>query len=121
MRIAAIVLAGMFLQGPAGADPEPNRAASAPARSASAATKARPPPYLVPLEVPSAARRLPPAGVAPLPVPVPAAPLPPVFTSVCDSSGCWGSDGSRTNAAGGMLVRPDGRICQNVAGVLQCP
>ena len=121
MKFTTIVLVGMLLPAPAGADPEPNRAASAPARAASAAPKTRPSPFRVPLEVPSAARRRPPIGVAPLPVTVPAAPLPPVFTSVCDSSGCWGSDGSRTNAAGGMLVRPDGKICQNVAGVLQCP
>ncbi len=45
----------------------------------------------------------------------------PRFSSTCDSSGCWGSDGTRYNAIGGALVRPDGRMCQNVGGVMQCP
>ena len=39
----------------------------------------------------------------------------------CDDSGCWGSDGTRYNAIGGALVRPDGRACQNLGGVMSCP
>jgi hypothetical protein len=79
-----------------------------------------PTPYSAPIPVPSAAGqiavpRLAPPHVTINPVPAPA------FTSSCDSGGCWGSDGTRYNAVGGALVRPDGKTCQSVAGVMQCP
>jgi hypothetical protein len=48
-------------------------------------------------------------------------PAQPSFVGNCDSTGCWGSDGTRYNAIGGALVRPDGRMCQNSGGVVQCP
>ena len=90
------------------------------ATAASAPATARPSPYRNPIEVPSAADlgRAAPAGPAP-----PATEMRPVpaFTASCDSSGCWGSDGTRYNALGGMLVGPDGKLCRDVAGALQCP
>ena len=30
-------------------------------------------------------------------------------------------DGKRYNAAAGMLVRPDGTMCRDITGVMQCP
>lgn len=39
----------------------------------------------------------------------------------CDGSGCWGSDGTRYNSAGGgNYYSQDGRFCQNIGGQLQC-
>ncbi len=95
--------------------------AEPPARPASAATRGgSPTPYSPPVAVPSAAGQ-----IQPLRLPSPAIsvipPTAPSFSSTCDSSGCWGSDGTRYNAIGGALVRPDGRMCQNVGGVMQCP
>lgn len=78
-----------------------------------------PPAYRSPISVPSAARFEQPRLLEPK-VHINIAPSPP-FTSHCDSTGCWGSDGTRYNAAGGMLLRPDGRMCREVAGVMQCP
>ncbi len=102
--------------GAPGAEPAqvPAASASAPARAGS------PRPYQAPIAVPSAAGQihvptLPAPTIAVNPVP------PPTFTGRCDSAGCWNSDGTRVNAIGGALVRPDGRACQDVGGVLQCP
>ena len=90
------------------------------ATAASAAATARPSPYRNPIAVPSAADmgRAAPAGPAPPATEMRPAPA---FTASCDSSGCWGSDGTRYNAVGGMLTRPDGKICRDVAGAMQCP
>ena len=79
-----------------------------------------PTPYSAPVAVPSAAGqisvpRLTPPNIDVTPSPAPA------FSASCDSGGCWGSDGTRYNTVGGALVRPDGKGCQSVAGVLQCP
>jgi hypothetical protein len=96
-------------------------AAAPPATPASATNRGgAPTPYRAPMSVPSAAGQIQPLR---LPSPtVSVAPTPaPSFSSTCDSSGCWGSDGTRYNAAGGALLRPDGKICQNVGGTLQCP
>ncbi len=91
----------------------PRGAASGPTRGGS------PTPYRAPIVVPSAA-----GNIAPLQLPTPnvvvTPPTPPNFTGSCDSAGCWGSDGTRYNAVGGSLVRPDGRMCQSVGGVMQC-
>lgn len=39
----------------------------------------------------------------------------------CDGLGCWGSDGTRYNSAGGdNYYSQDGRFCQNIGGQLQC-
>lgn len=79
-----------------------------------------PRPYIEPILVPSAAGQ-----IAPLRQPSPTIqitpPAAPTFSSACDSTGCWGSDVTRYNAVGGSLVRPDGRTCQNVGGVISCP
>lgn len=117
-KAASIAMALVFGPGMAIADGAPTPAATASAPASEPAVR-RPPPYRSPISVPSAARiDLPPlAGPAVTPGATPA----PAFTSTCDSSGCWGSDGTRYNAAGGMLTRPDGRICRDVAGVMQCP
>lgn len=92
----------------------PQGAASGPPRGGS------PTPYRAPIVVPSAA-----GSIAPLYLPTPnivvTQPTPPSFTGTCDSAGCWGSDGTRYNAVGGSLMRPDGRMCQSVGGVMQCP
>ncbi|MCZ4316273.1 hypothetical protein O4H66_22975 [Comamonadaceae bacterium G21597-S1] len=113
----ALVLAGA---GAAGA--EPAQAADAPpAAAASAPSRAGSPrPYQAPIVVPSAAGQI---RVPTLPAPtITVRPVPPpTFTGRCDSAGCWNSDGTRANAIGGALVRPDGRVCQDVGGVLQCP
>ena len=92
-----------------------------PATPASATTRGgSPTPYGTPVAVPSAAGQ-----IQPLQSHAPAisftTPPAPNFSSNCDSSGCWGSDGTRYNAIGGALLRPDGRMCQNVGGVMQCP
>lgn len=93
--------------------PNPRGAASVPLRGGS------PTPYRAPISVPSAA-----GNITPLQLPTPntavAPPSAPNFTGNCDTAGCWGADGTRYNAIGGSLVRPDGRLCQNVAGVMQC-
>ena len=91
----------------------------APAQPASAAANIRPRPYQSPTTVPSAARIELPSVVVPAP-PSPVVPQP-AFSSNCDSTGCWGSDGKRYNAAADMLVRPDGTMCRDIAGVMQCP
>lgn len=94
--------------------------AASPASSAAPTRGGAPRPYQPPIQVPSAAGQI---RVPNLPVPaVTVTPVPrPTFTGHCDSTGCWSSDGTRTNAVGGALVRPDGRMCQDVGGVLQCP
>ncbi len=95
--------------------------ASASATAASAPSRGGAPrPYQAPIAVPSAAGQIR-SPTLPSPV-ITIDPVPrPTFTGPCDSAGCWGSDGTRTNAIGAALVRPDGRVCQNVGGVLQCP
>ena len=96
------------------ADAPPAAAAGAPSRAGSLR------PYQAPIAVPSAAGqiRVPTLAAPTITVrPVPA----PTFTGRCDSAGCWNSDGTRANAVGGALERPDGRACQDVGGVLQCP
>lgn len=79
-----------------------------------------PSPYNPPVSVPSVAGQ-----IQPLRLPAPTITVtptpPPTFTSGCDSAGCWGSDGTRYNTVGPALVRPDGRNCQIVAGVVSCP
>jgi len=79
-----------------------------------------PTPYRPPVSVPSAAGQIQPLRL-PSPTLSVTPPPAPSFLSTCDSSGCWGSDGTRTNAVGGALIRPDGKMCQNVGGTLQCP
>ena len=78
-----------------------------------------PAPDRAPIPAPSAAG---PTSLPHLPAPKTRVtpPVQPSFSSSCDSAGCWGSDGTRYNAIGGALLRPDGRACQSVAGVLQC-
>ena len=95
--------------------------AAAPATPASATTRgASRTPYIPPVTVPSVAGQIQPLRL-PSPTISVTSPTAPSFSSGCDSSGCWGSDGTRYNAIGGALVRPDGRMCQNVGGVMQCP
>ena len=92
-----------------------------PATPASAANRGgSPTPYSAPVAVPSAAGQIQPLRL-PSPTVSVTPPTAPSFSSTCDSSGCWGSDGTRYNAVGGALVRPDGKMCQNVGGTLQCP
>jgi len=93
--------------------------ASAPAKAPVPARGGSPNPYRAPIQVPSAAGQiqspaLPEPSVNVTPV------ARPTFAGTCDSTGCWGSDGTRYNAVGGSLLRPDGRMCQNVGGVMQC-
>lgn len=79
-----------------------------------------------PISVPSFTLTLPP--VRPLASPsvglAPAAPLrpssPPVVVTHCDQSGCWASDGSHLQRAGGTLIGPRG-ICTTVGTMLNCP
>lgn len=113
-KAACIAMALVF-----GADRAIADGAPTPVAAASEPAARRPPPYRSPIPVPSAARIDLPALVGPAVAPG-VAPAP-AFTSTCDSSGCWSSDGTRYNAAGGMLARPDGKICRDVAGVMQCP
>ncbi|WP_171406310.1 DUF4124 domain-containing protein [Acinetobacter cumulans] len=45
----------------------------------------------------------------------------PSTVSNCDSSGCWGSDGTRYNRGAGDTYFPStGGSCQNVGGQMQC-
>jgi len=95
-------------------------AVSAPASASAPSRGGAPRPYQAPIQVPSAAGRIespslpaPVIGITPV--------APPTFSGQCDSTGGWGSDGTRYNAVGGALVRPDGRMCQIVGGVMQCP
>jgi hypothetical protein len=121
---AMVTLTMLLVAAPVLAQPQTvDAAASAAAAPASRAAPARggaPRPYQAPIQVPSAAGQirvptLPPPAISVTPAPRP------TFTGNCDSSGCWDSDGTRINAVGGALVRPDGRMCQDVGGVLQCP
>ncbi len=81
-----------------------------------------PSPYGAPMSVPSAAGQIQaPRVVAPNITFSPAPPPPPSFTSSCDGGGCWGADGTRYNAVGGSLLSPGGKVCQTVAGAVQCP
>ena len=80
-----------------------------------------PSPYSAPISVPSAARQIPAPGVQGRNITFSPVPPPPAFTSSCDGGGCWGADGTRYNSVGGSLVNPAGKVCQSVAGMLQCP
>ena len=121
-RLKLVVVAAvlMLMAGTCGA--QAALAADGPAATpASAATRGgSPAPYSPPLAVPSAAGQIQPLRLLSPTISVTPSPGP-SFSSNCDSSGCWGSDGTRYNAIGGALVRPDGRMCQNVGGVMQCP
>lgn len=55
----------------------------------------------------------------PLRIPVPP-PTPSVITN-CDPGGCWDNLGNRYNGSGGPThIRQDGRVCQNIGGMMQC-
>ncbi|MEO8856899.1 MAG: hypothetical protein ABI343_07890 [Burkholderiaceae bacterium] len=96
---------------------EPSSAGQSPATAASRLNT--PTPYSAPIEVPSAAGqiRLPPVPAPQIRVQPPAQPT---FSSSCDSTGCWDSDGKRYDSSSGSLLRSDGRSCQNLGGVMQC-
>ncbi len=114
---SALLLAGVW----AYAQSEVAPVAPSPPRPAPAASRSgAPAPYSAPVSVPSAAGQI---GASRIPVPNVTVNVPPrpAFTSSCDSGGCWGSDGARYNSVGGSLVSPNGKICQSVGGVLQCP
>lgn len=50
----------------------------------------------------------------------PAQSTPSVVTN-CDGAGCWWSNGTRYNSAGGdNYYSSDGRFCQNIGGQMQC-
>ena len=127
LKLLLLAAVWMLVQGRCGAQAQdgavgypPIDSATAPRGAASAASRGgSPTPYQAPITVPSAA-----GNIAPLRLPTPhiaiTPPTAPTFTGSCDSAGCWGSDGTRYNAIGGSLVRPDGRMCQNVGGVMQC-
>ncbi|MEO8543577.1 MAG: hypothetical protein ABI434_08345, partial [Burkholderiaceae bacterium] len=95
--------------------------ATAPMPSAFPAAQAQrggtPSPYSPPIAVPSAAGQIEPLHLPSALISVTPSPVP-TFAPSCDSAGCWGSDGTRYNTVGGSLVRPDGRNCQVVAGVV---
>lgn len=114
--IACMAISGACLS-QVGDTPMPSP--STPASSASRG--GAPTPYIAPIAVPSAAGQI--EAQRPTSRTIPVTPLPttPTFSSGCDSTGCWGSDGTRYNAIGGSLVRPDGRTCQSIGGVLTCP
>lgn len=45
----------------------------------------------------------------------------PKYTSNCDGSGCWGTDGTRYNNSGtGDYYSSDGKFCQNIGGQMHC-
>ncbi len=102
-------------QAPPIAEPA-SAAASAPASVRGGAPR----PYRAPIQVPSAAGQITSPDLrAPV---ITVTPTPrPTFSANCDNTGCWSSDGTRYNAVGGALVRPDGRMCQNIGGVMLCP
>lgn len=53
--------------------------------------------------------------------PMPSHSTSPAVITNCDGAGCWGSDGTRYNSAGGgNYYSQDGRFCQNIGGQLQC-
>jgi len=119
--MTAVLLAGAACAGQGQTTPTDTAPlVSVPASASAPARGSVPRPYRAPITVPSAAGQIrSPNLQAPAVSITPAAP--PTFTGNCDSAGCWGSDGTRYNAVGGSLVRPDGRMCQNVGGVMQCP
>lgn len=52
---------------------------------------------------------------------VPATPKTPSTITNCDSSGCWGNDGTRYNKGAGSTYFPStGGSCQNIGGQMQC-
>ncbi|MBI3367273.1 MAG: hypothetical protein HY021_02120 [Burkholderiales bacterium] len=79
-----------------------------------------------PISVPSLTLTLPPARPMTSPsTGLPSAtplrpPSPPVVVTHCDVAGCWASDGTHLQRAGGSLIGPRG-ICTTVGTVLNCP
>jgi hypothetical protein len=56
----------------------------------------------------------------PKPEPLRTPPPPSVITN-CDAGGCWDNRGRRYNHGGGPThIRQDGRVCQNIGGMMQC-
>ncbi|HQX58219.1 MAG TPA: hypothetical protein PLY50_01625 [Burkholderiaceae bacterium] len=115
MVVLALMLAGGVCQAQDAA-----MAGNPSAPASSAQRSGTPSPYSPPVVVPSVAGQIQPLRLPSPTITITPAPTP-SFSSNCDGSGCWGSDGTRYNAIGGALVRPDGRVCQNVGGVMSCP
>jgi hypothetical protein len=112
---------GSFARAQAPIVVEPAAAASSAAASAPApARSGAPRMFREPIQLPSTPAQI---AIPDLRAPTVTVTSPPgpTFLPNCDSSGCWGSDGIRYNAIGGVLMRPDGRMCQNFNGLLQCP
>jgi hypothetical protein len=60
-----------------------------------------------------------PAPSVPTSAPAPA--RAPGHITSCDSGGCWDNYGTRYNhGAGPTHIRQDGRVCQNIGGMMQC-
>ena len=56
---------------------------------------------------------------APTSMPVP--PQAPAHITNCDPTGCWDNYGNRyNNGAGPTRFRQDGRVCQNIGGMMHC-
>ena len=48
-------------------------------------------------------------------------PQQPSMITNCDPGGCWDNQGQRYNGTGGTpYFRQDGKVCQSVAGRMQC-
>jgi hypothetical protein len=114
MVVLVLMLAGGLCQAQDTTEGMPQASASQALRGGS------PSPSIPPVSVPSVAGQIPPLRLSAPTITVTPTPAP-TFSSGCDSAGCWGSDGTRYNTVGPTLVRPDGRNCQIVAGVVSCP
>lgn len=118
--VVALMLIGGYCQAQHATTAHVPLAPSSAAAPTGTARSGTPSPYSAPIAVPSAAGQIQPLRLPSPGITVTLAPTP-SFSSHCDDSGCWGSDGTRYNAIGGALVRPDGRACQNLGGVMSCP
>lgn len=57
-----------------------------------------------------------------MPVPVPAAQPTPSTITNCDAGGCWDNQGGRyRKGAGPTHIRQDGKVCQRIGELMQCP
>jgi len=62
-----------------------------------------------------------PPAAPPAASPAPAAPSRPRPLTVCDSGGCWNTDGSRYNGGtGNSFIDRGGRLCQRNGAWMQC-
>lgn len=63
-----------------------------------------------------------PAPVVPNQAPIVPSPVPsgPAVVTTCDAGGCWDASGRRYTSSGPLLIRNDGKACQQVGSTVTC-